>query len=329
MANNPILIPMTVAADSEALSVSAAVAVVAGDAVLGTKNITANGVYSAASDGLDGYSSVDVSVSGGGATLGEKSISANGVYNASSDSLDGYSKVTVAVPASAVDTGTKNINTNGTHDVIGYASASVSVPNSYSAGDEGKVVSNGALVSQTSDTVTTNDTYDTTLINSLTVNVSGGGGSANAATGTITLASDVSLPTNGGVNIPGLALNFVPDFFWLMPERSSFESIVTPGGGLWGVMAYKRTWFPPIAISGTTTPETEVSDYTWFVQNPVVANASISNGYGLNGTGSALNASFYSRYAVNSDGTITVGRYSTASTKMFAGTYRYFAYKLS
>ena len=114
--------------------------------------------------------------SGGGSTLITKSISANGTYNASSDSADGYSQVTVAVPASAVDTGTKSITSNGTHDVVGYASASVAVPNSYSASDEGKVVSNGALVAQTSDTVTTNDTYDTTLINSLTVNVSGGGG---------------------------------------------------------------------------------------------------------------------------------------------------------
>lgn len=55
-----------------------------------------------------------------------------------------------------------------------YSPVTVAVPNSYSAADEGKVVSNGELVSQTSDTVTANDTYDTTLINSLTVNVSGG-----------------------------------------------------------------------------------------------------------------------------------------------------------
>lgn len=57
-----------------------------------------------------------------------------------------------------------------------YSPVVVNVPNSYSAGDEGKVVSNGALVSQTSDTVTQNGTVDTTLINSLLVNVSGGGG---------------------------------------------------------------------------------------------------------------------------------------------------------
>ncbi len=92
-------------------------------------------------------------------------------------------EINVNVPASAVDTGTKNINTNGTHDVVGYANASVNVPNSYSASDEGKVVSNGALVAQTSDTVTQNGTVDTTLINSLTVNVSGGGGGSPLPSG--------------------------------------------------------------------------------------------------------------------------------------------------
>lgn len=58
----------------------------------------------------------------------------------------------------------------------GWNSAIEDLPNSYAAADEGKVVSNGALVAQTSDTVTENDTYNTTLINSLTVNVTGGGG---------------------------------------------------------------------------------------------------------------------------------------------------------
>lgn len=82
----------------------------------------------------------------------------------------------VSVSASELVSGTKSISANGTEDVTNYASVSVAVQNSYSASDEGKVVDNGSLVSQTSDTVTQNDTYDTTLINSLTVNVSGGGG---------------------------------------------------------------------------------------------------------------------------------------------------------
>ena len=80
-----------------------------------------------------------------------------------------------------VPTGTKQItitqNGTTTEDVSAYANAQITanVPNTYAASDEGKVVSNGALVSQSSDTVTQNGTVDTTIINSLTVNVSGGG----------------------------------------------------------------------------------------------------------------------------------------------------------
>lgn len=73
----------------------------------------------------------------------------------------------------------KSISANGTYTAPAgkaYSPVTVSVPNSYAAGDEGKVVSNGALVAQGSDTATQNGTVDTTLINSLLVNVSGGGG---------------------------------------------------------------------------------------------------------------------------------------------------------
>lgn len=73
--------------------------------------------------------------------LAAKTINANGQYSAASDNLDGYDQVTV------------------------------DVPNSYSASDEGKVVDNGTLVSQTSITVTENDTYDTTTNNEVVVNV--------------------------------------------------------------------------------------------------------------------------------------------------------------
>ena len=80
---------------------------------------------------------------GGEAVLVNKNIDANGTYNASSDDADGYKKVTV------------------------------NVPNSYAAGDEGKVVSNGALVAQTAHadvTPTTSDqTIDTTTNDSIKI----------------------------------------------------------------------------------------------------------------------------------------------------------------
>ena len=82
-----------------------------------------------------------------------------------------------AIPTGITPTGTVNITQNGTTDVTQYASAAVNVPNSYGQSDEGKVVSNGALVAQTTHAeITENGTYNITTNNSVTVNVSGGGG---------------------------------------------------------------------------------------------------------------------------------------------------------
>lgn len=95
--------------------------------VLGTKNISENGSYSASADNLDGYSSVNVNVApplqektataNGNITpdsgyyglsqvtvnvtpaLGTKTVTANGTYAASADNLDGFSSVTVAIPS--------------------------------------------------------------------------------------------------------------------------------------------------------------------------------------------------------------------------------------
>lgn len=73
----------------------------------------------------------------------------------------------------------KTITQNGNYDPAsdnadGYSSITANIPNSYTAADEGKVVSNGALVAQTARTpsITENGTYDTTGNNSVTVNVS-------------------------------------------------------------------------------------------------------------------------------------------------------------
>ena len=68
--------------------------------------------------------------------------------------------------------------TQNTYTPAQMAAAVTAIPNSYAAGDEGKVVDNGALVSQSSLSVTENGTYDTTKKNSVTVNVSGGGGTS-------------------------------------------------------------------------------------------------------------------------------------------------------
>lgn len=72
-----------------------------------------------------------------------------------------------------------------------YTPVVVAVPNSYVAADEGKVVQNGALVAQGSQTVTQNGTVDTTAISSVTVNVQGGGG-ADLASADVYIADYLS-----------------------------------------------------------------------------------------------------------------------------------------
>lgn len=87
--------------------------------------------------------------------------------------------------------------------VNGFDEVHVSVPNSYSASDEGKVVNNGALVAQTAraSQITQNGTYDTTLNDEVTVNVSGGGSA---------VVQPLSATQNGTYNPPSGVDGYAP-----------------------------------------------------------------------------------------------------------------------
>lgn len=197
----------------------------------------------------DSIASVTGTAQTGGSTLGTKTVNENGTYNASSDNLDGYSQVTVSVPASAVDTGTKSITANGSNqDVVGYASVDVNVPNTYSAGDEGKVVSSGALVAQTAHadvTPTTSDqTIDTTTNNSLKVK-----GDADLVAGNIKKGVEIFCVTGsyegGGGSIPVETGTMTPS---TNAESANFSIS-----------------FEPVYFALFTTPSLVATDSTWRV----------------------------------------------------------------
>ena len=68
----------------------------------------------------------------------------------------------------------KTITENGTYNAVvddasGYSTVVVNVPNVFGEHDEGRVVKSGALVDQSSRTISANGTYDTTLNDSVTV----------------------------------------------------------------------------------------------------------------------------------------------------------------
>lgn len=102
-----------------------------------------------------------------------------------------------------------SVTANGTYSAPSgkaYSPVVANVPNSYTASDEGKVVSSGALVAQTSQTIDTNGTYDTTLKDEIVVNVSGGGGSAYELVAskevTVEVGTSTSATNVGSLSIP-------------------------------------------------------------------------------------------------------------------------------
>lgn len=169
------------------------------------------------------------------AGVGSKTINQNGIYNAEDDWLEGYSSV------------------------------NVDVQNSYTSSDEGKVVNNGTLVSQTSDTVTQNGTVDTTLINSLLVNVSGGSsvktGTVTPSTASTTISFDAGLSTITGILV-------MPINTPLTGSRTQAAMICLPSGSFYKAISIHTNsggtgWISPAvytsnrySLSGTTVTVT-------------------------------------------------------------------------
>lgn len=106
--------------------------------------------------------------------IGNAIVAKGGTVN-SSDGLEEYPADIASIETAELTS--ISITANGVYDTgsttSGYNHVDVNVPNTYSSSDEGKVVSNRQLTTQTAkpDTIIANNTYDTTNYNSVTVDV--------------------------------------------------------------------------------------------------------------------------------------------------------------
>ena len=158
-----------------------------------------------------------------------------------------------------------------------------------------------------------------------------GSGSVQFKAGTVTVASDVSVPS-AGVLFPNLQFPFQPDVVEIWMTKATFDALGTwVNNRFYHIYAAKKDYISPVYIGSAAGSDTNASanGYFFFRGTNVSATSANASGYGINGAFSVLNSTTYPNWEVNADGTVKVARFSSGSPKILAGTYRYVGYKFS
>lgn len=168
------------------------------------------------------------------------------------------------------------------------------------------------------------------------------GGGVTAATGEITIASDVGSPgTSENKLFPGLQLSFKPDFLWISLKYDSWMSedqAASHGANLF--IACRKTMIPPYRASGTAETDDNTNDYVYIYSSTSYAGTWVdgqitpNTGYGMAAVNTLVqNPLTYNgagTWSINDDGTFSYGRGSnTVGVALKANSvYRYFAVKV-
>ena len=244
--------------------------------------------------------------------------------------IDGYiaggtkTGTAVSVSASELVSGSETKTVNGTYDVTNLAELVVNVPQSGSA---------ATLITKN---ITSNGTYDAEDDNadgysSVVVNIPSGG-NVSFKSGTVIYASNVSGPGVGNTKLlPNIQFSFQPDVFLMWMSKATFDGLASYSNNrIYTLAAFKDFLFAPIYVSSTNGSETikTTNGYVFYRGTAVAATSGNASGYGINSAYNLINTSTYPTWEVNTDGTISVGRFSSSSWTLLAGTYYYVGLKL-
>ena len=160
----------------------------------------------------------------------------------------------------------------------------------------------------------------------------GGGGGITAATGEITLATDVAAPSSNSASVlfPGLDLDFKPDFLWITMTEASFQSLTTVSNHIFGVIAMKKTAMQTMRYGTNSSTASLTKDTVFMAFVSATTTTDSSNGYMENGVSMiSLNSVNNEYWKLNDDGTFNFGANGSSRLGWYAGTYRYVAAKFS
>lgn len=161
------------------------------------------------------------------------------------------------------------------------------------------------------------------------------GGGVTAATGTVTLLSEVANPgATESLTFPGIQLDFQPDFIFVCLDNASTSAIksTASGGHLYWCVCAKKEILPIFRISSSiTTDNFDPSiPIRAFGGSSFTNSTDAPNGYGTPAGGVCTAENRIANWGLNADGTFSYGQFvASAGTALNPGTYRYFAFKVT
>lgn len=181
-----------------------------------------------------------------------------------------------------------------------------------------------SLIDAANATTGNTDADLTTAIRSLVEGYGSGGGNANTYSGDMVTDAATSIPASGLTLSLGLPSRVKWFFMWF--DRDDFIALESVANNYYGfVVMFPVTLSEilPIRMNATAlVPDT--SDRFFMVGSYYNTTSGSENGYAS--TGIIHHATANTEiWAANEDGTITISRFGSATTTLFAGTYHWIA----